>query len=86
MLRDRVMNGNGSRILKATYGVLSRLQDSDPALQVQSGAVMLYALCEVLGLDPKEMLEMGERVVSEARKERSEHMRALEMYLEGELK
>jgi len=86
MDRDKLMNGEAEDILQATYSVLSRVQDLDKVKQVQAGAVFLSALCEVLELDPKDMIQMGQRVIRIARKERLSTMNALEQYLEGELK
>lgn len=72
--------------LKTAYAAVTAAQDSPPGEQVMSFAVLLLQACEVLRLDPSEMLDKAQRVVRHAQDNYSLELRSLQRYIKEELK
>jgi hypothetical protein len=66
MDRDKLFGGikDPVKFREQAYAVISRTQDH-PEMQLQAVALSLYAMCEALGVDIRELLTSVERVKNE---------------------
>lgn len=71
--------------VQTAYAALSGAQSAPPAQQVMAYAVLFYEACQVLRLDPSEMLDKARRLHATAQDHYSNELRALHLYLSEEL-
>jgi hypothetical protein len=65
MNTDQLTTGGASeRVRQAAYRVITRTQD-DPSVQVLAMAVALYATCDALDIDIRQLLVSAERMKSD---------------------
>ena len=85
MNRDQLTTGgNPDRLRRAAYRVISRTQD-DPATQVQGMAVALFATCEALGIDIRQLLTSMERMKNDLDGPFVSTFAAIEQYARNEI-
>jgi hypothetical protein len=77
---------NPFETLRAAYAFVSAAQDHPPEEQVAGVASLFIVMCQRLGLDAPEELHRAERVVKDANTHYAVHVRALEAYIESQLK
>ena len=62
MNRDHLtVAGDPARLRQAAYRVITRTQD-DPSMQVKAMAIALFATCEALDIDLRQLLTTVERM------------------------
>jgi len=61
MVGDRLTSCAARRVVQAAYGVTQFNQDEDPALVFAGIITAFVASCESLGLNPRNMIDMGQR-------------------------
>lgn len=83
---DRMNMVSAHHTLQTAYSAVSAAQDAPPGEQVMSFAVLFLQTCEVLRLDPSEMLDKAHRVVRHAQDHHSLELRSLQEYIKKELK
>ncbi|MFN3914760.1 MAG: hypothetical protein ACK4K3_07555 [Aquabacterium sp.] len=83
---DQMNMVSAHHTLQTAYAAVSAAQDAPPGEQVMSFGVLFLQVCEVLRLDPSEMLDKAARVVRHARDHHSLELRALQNYIREELK
>lgn len=72
---------------KTTFSIISTIQKEQPHIQVQALSSLFLLLCKVFQVDVRYMLEHTERVMKDAdTKEWRPEFRAIEMYIEEELR
>lgn len=71
--------------VQTAYAALSGAQGHPAAQQVMAFAVLFYEACEVLRLDPSEMLDKARRIHRNAQDHYSVELGALHTYLKKEL-
>lgn len=76
--------GNPTRLRRAAYRCISRTQD-DPATQVQGMALALYATCNALNVDIKQLLVSMERMERDLNGPFVGTFRAIEEYARNEI-
>lgn len=85
-MRDRLLSMSSTRAQTATFKLLDRLQRLHPEEQVVSVTLSFLMLCKRFNQSPREMLELGERMIRDALSEgRGEHIRAIRDYMDKEL-
>lgn len=86
MNKDRLTTGaNAVRVRDAAYRAITKTQD-DPAVQVLGMAVALYATCEALNVDIKQLLVSCERMKNDLDGPFIGTFRAIRDYAQGELR
>ena len=65
MTRDDLFNGNGRRIVEASYRVIDALQYEPKPRQVQAVAAVFLAVIETLKMRPAEILEVVAKILKE---------------------
>lgn len=85
MNRDQLnTGGDPARLRGAAYRVISRTQD-DPATQVQGMALALFATCEALDIDIRQLLTSMERMKNDLNGPFTSTFSALEEYARNEI-
>jgi hypothetical protein len=85
MNHDQLNMVNARDTVQTAYAALSGAQSAPPAQQVMAYAVLFYEACQVLRLDPSEMLDKARRLHRNAQDHYSVELRALNDYLSKEL-
>ena len=86
MNRDQLNMVPAKDTIHAAYAALSGAQSFPPPQQVMGAAILFNEMCELLQLDPSEMLDKCRRVRINALDHYSIEMRALQDYIRGELR
>ena len=69
------------------FKVIHSLQDLPKGHQVAAVAVAFQMMCQRFKADPRDLLYSASRIIEEAYSDgRGEHIRAVQNYIEGELK
>lgn len=85
MNRDKLLTGGDpERLRRAAYRVITRTQD-DPATQVKGMALALYATCEALDINIRDLLVAVERMKGDLDGPFTSTFRALEAYAREEI-
>lgn len=82
---DALCSGNPEVIALGGFKIISAIDGLAPATQVQSVGVLFAALIEAYGLNPRSVMDRIDNILADARRTENEHIRALKLYIEGEL-
>jgi hypothetical protein len=85
MNRDQLSMVPARDTIQTAYAALSGAQSAPPAQQVMAYAVLFYEACQVLRLDPSQMLDAAQRLHRHAQDHYSVELRALNEYIAKEL-
>lgn len=72
-------------VARAAFNGISYIEREHPHVQIHAAAVLMLALCERLGVDPRDTLERSERILASrhqlADTRGNEHLAALSDYI-----
>lgn len=89
MIRNLIdeLNSTGREpVIALAYRVIDTVQDSRPAEQVNSMALLFLLVCAHYGVNVRNELDRADHIIEELRKTNDSTFRALEGYIRGELK
>lgn len=72
-------------IRNPAFRVIERIQYVDPAAQITATAVALCAMCQAIGLDMRDVINVAENTLRDADGPYYEHIKAIRDYAKGEL-
>jgi len=84
--RDALFSVNARYAVHAAYAALDGAQSLPKSLQVAGIAVLFHEVCDVLQLDPSQLLDMARRVRRDAELNYSLEAKALRDYIQHEIK
>lgn len=84
-LIDQLNTAGEAQVSRVAFGVVDRIQDEKPGLQVQAMAVLFLLLCDMYGLDVRRVLERADRVIHDADRKYRPEIGAIRDYIKGEL-
>ena len=85
-VRDQLHVGDTRHIAIKMYELLKPIEQERPATQLQAVVLLFHMLVDHYGLDKREVLAVGDYILSDAAKTRNEHIGALQAYMRNELK
>lgn len=86
MDRDKLLRGDLRDAYQAAYRLLDRIQDIRPSTQIQGLAVVVIAIADALGIDRKELFELGGKLAELGSEKKLKLYSALKDYAKNELK
>lgn len=85
-VRDRVLNTSPEGAAQGAFLVIDALQDIHPARQVLALATAFKVTANVLGLDPRELLDVVGRMQADCHFRNEDTLNAVSAYVDGEIK
>jgi len=72
-------------VAQSAIRIIDAIQDEQPATQIHGLASCFLAMCRVLEINPRELLEKSERVRLDTTYEEKRTLQAIDDYIRGEL-
>lgn len=86
-MKSQFYGQSGKEATIEAYKILGTIQNATAGKQVGSITILFFLMCEHFEVDPRDILDVGQRMVKDALSDgRGEHVRALTNYMKGELR
>lgn len=83
---DGLVNAPLKQVARGTYALVDTIQDFPPHLQVAAAAVLCLKVCEVHRANPNDVFTAVKNMLNRADETGQAELRALDLYVRGELR